>query len=44
MIIKAVAKTLYSISELLVRRSNQDKMMYYHLRLCRTQLSAITKE
>jgi hypothetical protein len=44
MIVKALAKTLYSLTDILVRRSNQDKMMSHHLGLCRAQLSAKSKK
>ncbi len=43
MIVKALAKTLYALSESLIRRHYQEKMMAHHLRLCRTQMSAMAR-
>ena len=43
MIIKALAKTLYALSDNLIRRHYQDKMMFHHLRLYRTPMLAITR-
>jgi hypothetical protein len=43
MIVKALAKTLYSISVILAKHAKQDMMMSHHLKLCRTQTSAISK-
>jgi hypothetical protein len=43
MIVKALTKTLHSISDILARRSNQSKMMAHHLGLGRAHLYAISK-
>ena len=43
MIIKALAKTLYALSDSLVRRHYQEKMMFHHLGLCRTSMTALPR-